>query len=257
LGRDVFGLEANDIAAGRGKANLGQASNTPLQNLEIRLLRRRIVETDQRQSAADQNFGLTRVRILQKVYAYKPSTVNMSRQFFTALLLCATYHGVSAATGNCIGKSKNLTAVDCGAWQDLYNSTNGPKWDDCSDIRSDPCACGSRVTCAGGYITTINLDTNNLAGTIPSSIGSLAKLTGLRANINSLTGTIPSSIGSLTNLTLLQISMNKLTGLVPPLPFAQYIYCSLDYTSDCTEPNCNHFTCPLPVGSDLCYVHCT
>jgi hypothetical protein len=48
LGRDVFGLEANDIAAGRGKANLGQASNTPLQNLEIRLLRRKIVETDQR-----------------------------------------------------------------------------------------------------------------------------------------------------------------------------------------------------------------
>jgi hypothetical protein len=46
---------------------------------------------------------------------------------------------------------------------------------------------------------------------------------------------------------------NALTGAVPPLPFKQYSgECLLDDPDYCTEPNCNHFTCPLPAGSEQC-----
>jgi hypothetical protein len=48
-----------------------------------------------------------------------------------------------------------LAPADLAAWQDLYDSTNGPRWSHCSDSKSDPCSCsdGSFVTCTGGHIT--------------------------------------------------------------------------------------------------------
>jgi hypothetical protein len=57
----------------------------------------------------------------------------------------------------------------------------------------------------------------------------------------------------------ISLHTNKLTGLVPPLPFAQYTdpkhggLCFLDFPAYCiNEPNCNHFKCPLPAGSEQC-----
>jgi hypothetical protein len=55
--------------------------------------------------------------------------------------------------------SQPYTPAELAAWQDLYDSTNGPKWSSCSDARSDPCSCswgdgqGYGVGCAGGHIT--------------------------------------------------------------------------------------------------------
>jgi hypothetical protein len=51
-----------------------------------------------------------------------------------------------------------LAPAELAAWQDLYDSTNGPKWSHCSDSRSDPCSCSGwgsvgGVTCTGGHIT--------------------------------------------------------------------------------------------------------
>jgi hypothetical protein len=107
-------------------------------------------------------------------------------------------------------------------------------------------------------LTSMDLTGNNLKGTIPSSLASLTKLTGLDLEENNLKGTIPSSLASLTLLTELRLNNNALTGLVPPLPFKQYNGdggCFLDTAWDpgfCTGPNCNHFKCPLPAGSEQC-----
>jgi hypothetical protein len=111
------------------------------------------------------------------------------------------------------------------------------------------------VTCADGDITEMRLDNNNLKGTIPSGLGSMTKLTTkLSLSRNNLKGTIPSSLASLTELSSISLSKNALTGLVPPLPFKQYSggHCALDDPGYCTEPNCNHFKCPLPAGSEQC-----
>jgi hypothetical protein len=142
----------------------------------------------------------------------------------------------------CSGKSAGLAAVECAAWQDFYDATNGPHWSECYDARSDPCSCSTsdaEANCTGGHITYMYLPGNNLRGTIPSSLAKLSKLT------------------------VLALYDNRLTGLLPPLPFAQYTGgdpgygCHLDAPS-CTEPNCNHFKCPLPAGSKQCNggVHC-
>ena len=138
------------------------------------------------------------------------------------------------------------------------------------------------LTCANGDTTSVSLDSNglkgtiplslgsltglnymdlainNLDGTIPSILGSLIELTAVVLDENNLEGTIPSSLASLTRLTYLSLQYNTLTGLVPPLPFKQYSdWCGLDVPEGCTEPNCNHFKCPLPAGSKQCdTVHC-
>jgi hypothetical protein len=57
-----------------------------------------------------------------------------------------------------------------------------------------------------------------------------------------------------------ELDKNYLTGVVPPLPFKQYGFgCVLNAVAEpsppaepCTEPQCNHFKCPLPAGSEQC-----
>jgi hypothetical protein len=102
-------------------------------------------------------------------------------------------------------------------------------------------------------LSVIGLQGNKLNGTIPSFLGSLP-LKQLALSYNSLTGTIPSSLTSLKALTLLYLFENKLTGLVPPLSLYPGTNggCALDVPAQCTQPYCNHFTCPLPPGSDKC-----
>ena len=69
-----------------------------------------------------------------------------------------------------------------------------------------------------GSLTSLSylaLYSNSLAGTIPSSIGSLTSLQYLYLFSNQLAGTIPSSIGSMTSLQYLFLSSNSLTGTIP------------------------------------------
>jgi hypothetical protein len=194
--------------------------------------------------------------------------------------------------GDCTGSSSGLNAVSCAAWQVFAKATNITGWAKCSGALLDPCSCNwpyGSVTCAGGDITEIDIDRNDLEGTIPSSLGSLTKLTRMSlagnrnfegtipSSLGSLTeltymdlsgdklkGTIPSSLASLTELTHLILLYNALTGLVPPLPFKQYglAGCGLDHPGCTAPPGCNLFKCPLPAGSEQCRygsgagVHC-
>jgi hypothetical protein len=97
-------------------------------------------------------------------------------------------------------------------------------------------------------LTDMNFFSNGLKGTIPFSLGSLAELTSLVLARNSFKGTIPASLGLLTKLTTIDLRSNTLTGRVPPLPFKQYTDCDLGGT----ESFWNQFKCPLPAGSEQC-----
>ena len=65
---------------------------------------------------------------------------------------------------------------------------------------------------------------NYLTGTIPSSIGSMSSLTQLTLNNNLLTGSIPSSISSLTQLVIIYMDNNQLTGTIPSLSLLNSLY---------------------------------
>jgi Leucine-rich repeat (LRR) protein len=70
-----------------------------------------------------------------------------------------------------------------------------------------------------GYLTNLtwlSLDDSDLTGSIPSEIGNLTNLIYLNlGDNNQLTGSIPSEIGNLTNLTYLNIDDSDLTGSIP------------------------------------------
>ena len=57
---------------------------------------------------------------------------------------------------------------------------------------------------------------NQLSGTIPVEIGSLANLWSIRLGYNHLTGTVPAELGNLANLEDLRLDNNQLSGTIPP-----------------------------------------
>ncbi|KAF6150126.1 hypothetical protein GIB67_004220, partial [Kingdonia uniflora] len=66
------------------------------------------------------------------------------------------------------------------------------------------------------YLTTLDLSSNALFGTIPAHIANLSQITSLRFSNNTLSGEIPREIGLLTNLVFLFIDQNMLYGSIPP-----------------------------------------
>ena len=133
-----------------------------------------------------------------------------------------------------------LRAADSLTLIDLYKSTNGPGWENkdgwLEANRSIDDWYG--ITIRDDRVEEINLENNNLVGSISSSIGYLDNLrklnlskNNLSGNIfsiaslisleevvlsdNNLTGTIPLEFGSLINLTELRLNNNSLTGIIP------------------------------------------
>lgn len=69
---------------------------------------------------------------------------------------------------------------------------------------------------ADGCVDVINLDENNISGTIPPELGNLSSIRTLDLGDNNFSGTIPPELGNLTNLTFLNLDGNALTGNIPP-----------------------------------------
>jgi Leucine-rich repeat (LRR) protein len=59
------------------------------------------------------------------------------------------------------------------------------------------------------------MTSNNLSGSIPTTIGDLTNLSELVVAANQISGTLPSEIGNLSNLIHLSLSYNELTGSIP------------------------------------------
>ena len=71
------------------------------------------------------------------------------------------------------------------------------------------------VTVTGDRIAKVELDDEDLTGTIPPALGNLPLLTHLDLSDNSLTGSIPRELAGLDNLEVLRLSGNSLTGCIP------------------------------------------
>ena len=98
----------------------------------------------------------------------------------------------------------------------LYNSTDGPNWTNTWDL-SQPVSSwyGVTISTDSCNVTRLDLDDNNLTGSIPSEIGNLYNLTYLSFHTNQLSGNIPSEIGNLYNLRYLYLWYNQLIGNIP------------------------------------------
>lgn len=108
----------------------------------------------------------------------------------------------------------------------LYNSTNGDGWTKKSGWKTAPlagdgfAAVGTEgnwygVLAGEGKVLQINLDSNNLTGSLPSELGNFPNLQQLNLNDNKITGSIPSTLGTLSQIRSLDIGGNRLTGPIP------------------------------------------
>ena len=120
------------------------------------------------------------------------------------------------------GDFKGGTDLEREALVALYESTGGLTWrgwkEDGGWLEGDPCEdAWFDVTCDSvtGSVTELNLEYNDLKGTIPTEIGNLQALEKLSLAFNDLTGTIPTEIGNLQALEGLDLDSNDLTGTIP------------------------------------------
>ncbi|MFL5738623.1 MAG: T9SS type A sorting domain-containing protein [Flavisolibacter sp.] len=111
-----------------------------------------------------------------------------------------------------------ISQQDSLALVDLYNSLNGPGWSKKTNwLTTSPVATWYGVNVNFGRVHSINLSSNNLSGTLPSTISSLTSMSDIVLMGNEITGSIPISFGSLFQLSGLNLSDNKLTGPIPDI----------------------------------------
>lgn len=103
----------------------------------------------------------------------------------------------------------------------FYNSTGGAGWEIRTNWLQSTTACTwygvtcSTTTTVPKNVIRLQLVSNNLSGTLPPEISSLAQLQTLSLPDNLLTGTIPTEIGTLAQLQSLDLGRNKLSGILP------------------------------------------
>ena len=130
----------------------------------------------------------------------------------------------------CTHAEAAIPAAERQALIDLYNSTTGDSWFDNSGWKTPPLDVdgfampGSELVWYGvtvdtglQSVTRIDLEDNNLAGSIPASIENLSNLYFFFAGGNDLSGGISAEFGNLNNLIYLDLSFNQLSSIPPEL----------------------------------------
>jgi len=125
-------------------------------------------------------------------------------------LAFALFANISITVNAEVNQQDSLALVD------LYNSTNGPNWNNHTNwLTKNPVSTWYGVTIKNKRVTQIVLPMNNLTGSLPSSLSDLISLNHLELQKNQLIGSIPSSLGNLTNLGFIELADNQLSGGIP------------------------------------------
>ncbi|GLJ17234.1 hypothetical protein SUGI_0298730 [Cryptomeria japonica] len=97
----------------------------------------------------------------------------------------------------------------------------------------EPCTSWSHITCSGGHVTAVHLESMGFSGTLSPHIGELTYLNILGLEDNHISGEIPSSITKISTLIEVDLSFNDLTGQIPEALFQRP-----EYTFSGNKLNC-------------------
>uniref|UniRef100_UPI00143054DB leucine-rich repeat domain-containing protein n=1 Tax=Maribellus sediminis TaxID=2696285 RepID=UPI00143054DB len=97
----------------------------------------------------------------------------------------------------------------------LYNATDGPNWTNNTNWLTGPIESWFGVYTENGRVTSIQLSSNNLQGSLPPEIGQLTNLREMYLSSNSISGFIPPELGLLTNLNYLNLGNTQISGSIP------------------------------------------
>ncbi|MDP9043001.1 MAG: hypothetical protein M3N30_13550, partial [Bacteroidota bacterium] len=123
-----------------------------------------------------------------------------------------TFAGILTTTKS---KAQATNVQDSLALLDIYKSTNGPGWFNKTNWTTGPVVTWYGVTLLNGRVDDLNLDRNNLVGTLPASIGNLTAIEYFEMGDNKISGTIPTTVGNLSILRSLYWENNLFTGTIP------------------------------------------
>ncbi len=172
--------------------------------------------------------GNSRTRLPLRLYSFRRGCAALALFALVGLLSPASAHAA-------------ISALERQVLINLYNSTDGPNWNENSGWLGAGNECNwYGVVCDSPnlHVQQIRLTGNNLRGTLPS-LSALTNLMDLFANENQLTGSIPPLVGlplllnvlvndnqlsgeipslaGLQNLSAFRLSNNQLSGEIPPL----------------------------------------
>jgi Leucine-rich repeat (LRR) protein len=105
-------------------------------------------------------------------------------------------------------------STDQDALMTLYFETDGDNWVIPWDLADDMGNWYGVTLNGDGRVVELNLEGQNLNGTISSVIGNLSELKHLYLGFNQLFGTIPQEIGNLSKLEVLSLWNNQLSGTI-------------------------------------------
>ncbi len=108
-----------------------------------------------------------------------------------------------------------ITTRDSLALVDFYNSTNGNNWTQYTNWFTGPANTWEGVGLTGKRVTSLMLESANLTGTLPESIGNLNELRYLYLNENNIGGALPASLWDLHHLVTMSLYFNQFSGTIP------------------------------------------
>lgn len=111
---------------------------------------------------------------------------------------------------------EDIPVEECQVLITLYESTDGSHWLDNTGwlVNHTPCAWYG-VICQQGHVVELQLDYNELVGSLPPEIEKLAHLKSLYLDANQLSGPLPPELGNLTELEVARLGKNQFSGTIP------------------------------------------
>ena len=126
--------------------------------------------------------------------------------------------GNCMACGGCDAQT-DIPLSECQALSAIHASLGGANWVQGADWLGSAAPCAwTGITCEAGSVSKIEINEDNLSGSLPAEVGNFSELIVLDiqdANTSGVTGGIPNEIGNLTKIERINLRSLGLTGPVP------------------------------------------